>query len=993
MSSDLPQDSDRNSNHPDHNLSINPSQHLSHSNNTSSDLRTSSNESIARNPLLNISINPNTQVSPALLSATNWASNPNHSSYLDQHSISHLSPQQQQPQQHHFSNIISSNSITLQPSSINQSQHSIDIHSSSLRPARRPRSPSADPSLTLPQSDQNSFIGSEEVSRATKRPRRRQSLIMNDSMNESPASSGSQSSQAVSGSHTLLQPPLDDSSIKPHTDQPSLHPAGSSTTKLDSLLMSFRDGLQDLGLGIQANGNTTSHLEAENDSTSRSHHPPHANHPPWPHMSDIGREEVVRLLLQGLKEIGYPAAAMTLEVESGFSLDPSTEITALRENILSGRWQEVEDLLKREHIRSLEHAEPSNHSDSHSPTSPHTTNLSKPSAWVTNSLLGVDSEVINMARFFVAQQKYLELLELGQTGKALSVLRRELAPLASPTHPIDSDLLLKMKSSVSKIGTSLNKLSVDITADNKPDLGHRPMWPEDEDEDPGVQRLCLLSSLMMCGSAEEIRERAMWSGVGQGSRIRLLEDLQALIPPEKLLPHRRLSHLLEQSKNLQRLQCLYHVTNPPISLLSNHTCSRFSFPIQTSHVLSQHTDEVWRIEWSHDGTRLASAGRDTRCIIWKLTPVQDNTKHPRPVPQSKAPHKFRDQLNSLDSTSPSTTRAMLWRALSTSTPSDPRLPTPYPAGIPPPPYDESFCQGNGEVTIAVHLVLDGHPAGISCIAWSPDDSVLLTGSDCTIKMWNTRTGDCISTMVKHEYDVSALSWLPDGQGFVSGGMDSDVLFWDLKGQTTFMWRVSPSRVLDLAVSPDGKRLVAIGIAQVNVGNSQTEPRNDSTNDTSNGTDGVKDKQRRIHIFNIAEKREDAMIPQTRELTCVSISDDSKYALINQSPNEVHLYSLDAHCLIRRYVGQKQGEFIIRSCFGGLNRNFILSGSEDSKIYVWHKETGSLIEVLNGHSEGSVNAVAWNPKHPTMFASAGDDHTVRIWQAPGDDRESSPVNVK
>lgn len=32
-------------------------------------------------------------------------------------------------------------------------------------------------------------------------------------------------------------------------------------------------------------------------------------------------------------------------------------------------------------------------------------------------------------------------------------------------------------------------------------------------------------------------------------------------------------------------------------------------------------------------------------------------------------------------------------------------------------------------------------------------------------------------MIKHEYDVSALSWLPDGQGFVSGGMDSDVLFW------------------------------------------------------------------------------------------------------------------------------------------------------------------------------------------------------------------------
>ncbi|KAG0143927.1 hypothetical protein CROQUDRAFT_672674 [Cronartium quercuum f. sp. fusiforme G11] len=571
------------------------------------------------------------------------------------------------------------------------------------------------------------------------------------------------------------------------------------------------------------------------------------------------------------------------------------------------------------------------------------------------------------------------------------VLRRELAPLASPTQPLNSDLLLKMNPPASTIDSSLNKLSVGI----KNNGSELPLtsWFADANEDPGVQRLCLLSSLMMCGTVDEIRERAMWGGIGRGSRIKLLEDLQALIPPEKLLPHHRLSHLLEQSKTLQRLQCIYHVTNPQISLLSNHTCSRFSFPIQTSHVLSQHSDEVWRIEWSHDGTRLASAGRDTKCIIWKLSPVKPSSKFPGSASFSsrKSSDKPRGQLNLSDSPSPSTTRDMLWRALSTPATSDANLPTPYLAGVPPPPYDESFCAGNGEVTIAVHLVLDGHPAGISCIAWSPDDSVLLTGSDCTIKMWNTRTGDCIATMVKHEYDVSALSWLPDGHGFVSGGMDSDVLFWDLKGQNTFTWRVSPSRVLDLAVSPDGKRLVAIGLASVNATSSHTESSHDHrTSEASNGTDGSKNKQRRIHIFNIAEKREEAMIPQLRELTCVSISDDSKYALINQSPNEVHLYSLEAHCLIRRYVGQKQGEFIIRSCFGGMDRNFILSGSEDSKVYVWHKETGSLIEVLDGHGEGSVNAVAWNPKHPSMFASASDDHTVRIWQAPGPHRSTSAV---
>jgi WD40 repeat protein len=45
-----------------------------------------------------------------------------------------------------------------------------------------------------------------------------------------------------------------------------------------------------------------------------------------------------------------------------------------------------------------------------------------------------------------------------------------------------------------------------------------------------------------------------------------------------------------------------------------------------------------------------------------------------------------------------------------------------------------------ELDFEVDLVLDRHPDGIACVAWSPDDSVLLTGADCTITMWNTRVG-------------------------------------------------------------------------------------------------------------------------------------------------------------------------------------------------------------------------------------------------------------
>lgn len=38
---------------------------------------------------------------------------------------------------------------------------------------------------------------------------------------------------------------------------------------------------------------------------------------------------------------------------------------------------------------------------------------------------------------------------------------------------------------------------------------------------------------------------------------------------------------------------------------------------------------------------------------------------------------------------------------------------------------------------APHKVFREHTDPISCIAWSPDDTILLTAAEMIIKMWNT----------------------------------------------------------------------------------------------------------------------------------------------------------------------------------------------------------------------------------------------------------------
>ena len=50
---------------------------------------------------------------------------------------------------------------------------------------------------------------------------------------------------------------------------------------------------------------------------------------------------------------------------------------------------------------------------------------------------------------------------------------------------------------------------------------------------------------------------------------------------------------------------------------------------------------------------------------------------------------------------------------------------------------------------------------------------------------------------------------------------------------------------------------------------------------------------------------------------------------------------------------------------------------DYKVYIWHIKRESPIAVLEGHTR-TVNCIHWNPKVPSMLASASDDGTVRIW---------------
>lgn len=101
-----------------------------------------------------------------------------------------------------------------------------------------------------------------------------------------------------------------------------------------------------------------------------------------------------------------------------------------------------------------------------------------------------------------------------------------------------------------------------------------------------------------------------------------------------MIPEHRLARLLTHVKNDQVLGCTYHNTAKWPSLYFDHHCQRDDLPLETLCQLDEHQDEVWFLQFSHDGTRLATASKDTRVLIYDTTTfkvIHELSDHNQPV--------------------------------------------------------------------------------------------------------------------------------------------------------------------------------------------------------------------------------------------------------------------------------------------------------------------------------------------------------------------------
>ncbi|KAF1995959.1 sulfur metabolite repression control protein-like protein SconB [Amniculicola lignicola CBS 123094] len=286
-------------------------------------------------------------------------------------------------------------------------------------------------------------------------------------------------------------------------------------------------------------------------------------------------------------------------------------------------------------------------------------------------------------------------------------------------------------------------------------------------------------------------------------------------------------------------------------------------------------------------------------------------------------------------------------------------------------------------------ILKGHTNGVMCLQF--DDRILMTGSyDATVKIWDLETSKEIRTLTGHVAGIRCLHF--DDVRLITGSLDWTIKVWN--------WRTGECVK---TLTPHTHGVIGLHMADKLLAS------------------GSADNSIVIHNFNNFKRF--ALLGHTDWVNCVKIDLPSRTLFSASDDCTVKLWDLDTHACIRTYeghVGQVQqvlplpAEFEIdedeyiqnaNNDFSDTNSlasdtrhapsrspdlpdepifpndpdrpsppSYMLTGSLDGTIRLWHVPSGRCVHRFFGHVEG-----VWSLAADTLrLVSGAEDKTIKIW---------------
>ena len=351
-----------------------------------------------------------------------------------------------------------------------------------------------------------------------------------------------------------------------------------------------------------------------------------------------------------------------------------------------------------------------------------------------------------------------------------------------------------------------------------------------------------------------------------------------------------------------------------------------------------HQGAIWASKFSQNGMFLATAGKDTKVMVWRVsTQAEARSMPPSQVNNySCAVQDYKPQH-----------RAIL-------------APTPL-------------------------RVYSGHTLDVVALAWSGSNFLASGATDCTVRIWHISKKECL-VILKHNDIVTCVEFHPMDDGIlITGSFDKKLRTWNIPSARVIHWHTTPYMITALAFMAKGQMVVTGFI------NGQCIFFHYDKGEGFQFNTEIDCRNRRV------SHRKGKKVSGIRVVEGTSAGGKSdkpkEYVLVTTNDSRIRLFETEGFACIYKFKGLVNNNLqIVADSKGGK----VLCSSEDKNVFLWQfdltKKPTNLLKKHNTSITTKCHAYESFAAHNTIVTSARffPDTAIDVVLGPFADRAARNV---